>query len=227
MIRQQLVLLEGIVALVLFYAVQLVGGLVLTLRADGEEIGVSGGVRVMGLAFAAVLGWALLRRRSLAWAGTGVPRCIGYYGLFLLAWIPLFMVAYPRILVAAGIDFPPQEVLRFIVLEPAGGDLYLAVFTACLLGPVAEEVLFRGFLHRLVAEFSSERFAVIVTSVLFGLVHGLLYAVPLAMLGLCFAWARVRSGALLAPILLHILHNTWTVVLARSWPEVLDLLYKS
>ena len=93
-----------------------------------------------------------------------------------------------------------------------------------------EEVAFRGVLLALLLRRSPMRRALLVHSVLFGLWHvpplligaddGVLSAVPLAfgtllataVAGLGFAWLRLRSGSLLAPVLAHIGTNSTATV---------------
>ncbi|MCU0273484.1 MAG: CPBP family intramembrane metalloprotease [Acidimicrobiales bacterium] len=93
-----------------------------------------------------------------------------------------------------------------------------------------EEVAFRGVLLALLLRRSPLRRALLVHSILFGLWHvpplligaedGLIRALPLAagtlaataVAGLGFAWLRLRSGSLLAPVLAHIGTNSTATV---------------
>src|SRR5204863_736062 len=88
------------------------------------------------------------------------------------------------------------------------GNLML-VAVVVFLGPVAEEVLFRGFLlPRLAAQLGS-RWALWASSLLFASLHFYYGINSLLILyyGLILGWARMRSGRLASPILLHILIN--------------------
>ena len=70
------------------------------------------------------------------------------------------------------------------------------------------------------------RWAVALTTLVFGLAHGLPYALPVGLLGAFFGWLAVRHGSLLAPIAAHTLHNGVVVAVTVLWPESLDLLYQ-
>ncbi|MBX3245863.1 MAG: CPBP family intramembrane metalloprotease [Myxococcales bacterium] len=85
----------------------------------------------------------------------------------------------------------------------AGGALLL--LAGALLGPLAEELLFRGALLPHLARTLSPWRAITASGVLFGLLHvhhGPSIAGPLVM-GVVLGWARARTGSLLVPFLLH------------------------
>lgn len=83
-----------------------------------------------------------------------------------------------------------------------------------LLGPVAEEVLFRGYLlPRLVTRLGTA-WALWTSAAVFALLHPhyRLYVLLILFLGWILGWARVRSGGLAAPIALHVLINAFASV---------------
>ena len=82
------------------------------------------------------------------------------------------------------------------------------LFTAVVLAPLAEELLFRGILYTLIKQHGRPRLALWGTSLLFGAIHFNLAALPsLCFLGLVFAWLYERTGNLLAPVTAHVLFN--------------------
>src|SRR5205823_3105863 len=85
----------------------------------------------------------------------------------------------------------------------------LFVFDVVLMGPLAEESLFRGFLlPRLAAQFGNGA-ALVVSSLLFMLIHPH-YGPFMPMIffyGYVFGWARLRSGSILPSYLLHLSVN--------------------
>ena len=99
------------------------------------------------------------------------------------------------------------------------------VGVACILAPLGEEILFRGFLYRTIQVRFGQGWAIGVSSVLFGLLHGVFYALPLALVGLMFALLRQRTGGLAAPILAHAFHNTLMVTVTLVWPEFLEVVF--
>ena len=82
-------------------------------------------------------------------------------------------------------------------------------FTAVLLAPVVEEILFRGLLYPAIKLRGYPKSALIVTSLLFAAIHGsLMTLVPLFFLAVVFVWLYERTGTLLAPIVAHSFFNT-------------------
>ncbi|AIX74597.1 MAG: type II CAAX endopeptidase family protein [Mixta calida] len=92
-------------------------------------------------------------------------------------------------------------------------SLWILLFSAVLLAPVFEEILFRGFLLQgFLLWAPRSRFACIVlTSLLFAVmhtqyVHWQTLAV-LTLFSLLLCYARLRANSLLLPIFLHMLNN--------------------
>jgi len=88
---------------------------------------------------------------------------------------------------------------------------WLLVLGVGVMAPILEEVIFRGFLLK---EFSFTFLgmtgAIFLTSAIWAVIHSQydpVYLLIIFMTGLLFGYARVKSGTLLVPIVLHILFN--------------------
>jgi len=87
-------------------------------------------------------------------------------------------------------------------------------------GPLVEELLFRGVLLSAISRHMGSGWAIAITAVLFACVHlpdlsFLWYALPnLALLGLVLGWLRVQSGSIWPAVLAHGANNLLAVV---SW----------
>ncbi len=105
------------------------------------------------------------------------------------------------------------------LLTSAGSPLgrVMMVTAAVVLAPVAEEVVFRGILLPGLAQHMKTHAALVVSAALFGLFHvpshGVGAIMP-ALLGLVFGWARLRTGSLVTPMLLHGANNLFVLLLA-------------
>jgi membrane protease YdiL (CAAX protease family) len=102
------------------------------------------------------------------------------------------------------------------------GPSFLAlVMVLGLFAPVAEEMFFRGFIQtRLVARFGAWP-GILITAVLFGLLHLDPIHTPLSMvIGIFLGWATVASGTLLVAVLLHAANNVTSAVLTAFLPDV-------
>lgn len=93
---------------------------------------------------------------------------------------------------------------------------FVAFFLAvAVLGPVVEELTFRGLGYGLVAAPYGVVAAVLVTGILFGLVHGLLVALPiLAFFGIAIGWLRARTASVYPPMLLHMVFNASALIVS-------------
>lgn len=84
----------------------------------------------------------------------------------------------------------------------------LAFLQLCVASPLAEELLFRGAVQRLLRPYGAA-IAIAVQAMLFASLHGgpaqAAFALPM---GLLLGWAAWRSGSLRAGVLLHGLNNT-------------------
>ena len=87
-----------------------------------------------------------------------------------------------------------------------------------LLGPFAEELFFRGLGVRVLMLYGG-LVSILVTGAMFGLVHGILGALPpLVLFGIGLAWVRLRSASVWPAYIGHALYNGIGVLcLAISW----------
>lgn len=91
-------------------------------------------------------------------------------------------------------------------------------FTAALalIGPVAEELIYRGLLFRLIRRRWGFAAGATLSAIAFGLPHGPAAALPATLMGLYFAWQAERDQSLAGAIGLHILNNLAAVALLLS-----------
>lgn len=101
----------------------------------------------------------------------------------------------------------------------AGAFAAFAV-SVVVVGPVVEELLYRGLGYGLLAPYGAG-LAILTTGVLFAASHGLVYGfLPLAAFGLILGWVRMRAESAYPPMALHSAFNglTLAVALAASSP---------
>lgn len=91
----------------------------------------------------------------------------------------------------------------------ATGITPLVLFTYCIEPAVVEELFFRYLVLDTLRGVTSVHAAVLISSLMFGLAHvGVPLSIPmLGLVGVPLAYARVASGGLGLPMLLHFLHN--------------------
>lgn len=109
-------------------------------------------------------------------------------------------------------------VVQPMVLQAqAPGVFLLTLLKSALLAPVLEELFFRGYLLHAMKRFGEPR-AAAVSALCFALVHlgGTPCAwVMYAAMGLLLAALTMRTGSLLAPMLVHAVYNLMLVLLSR------------
>jgi membrane protease YdiL (CAAX protease family) len=83
---------------------------------------------------------------------------------------------------------------------------------AVIVAPVAEEVIFRGYLYPVVKKYAGTTVALLLTAVLFAVLHGHVPSIPaLTMLAVCLGLAYEKSGSLLVPMIMHAVFNAVSV----------------
>ncbi len=85
--------------------------------------------------------------------------------------------------------------------------------------PFLEEVVFRGMLQDWVGKRLSAGWCVLVVSILFGVIHGLEMAIPIAFIGMLLSFLRLRYRSLWPCIVLHSLNNSVMIILLHFIPE--------
>lgn len=94
------------------------------------------------------------------------------------------------------------------------GALAGQVLMLGMLGPVAEELLFRGIVQEVLRRRLGVWLSVVLSSVLFALFHvDIALLAPLLVLGLILGSLKVAFRSLWAPILFHMVNNTTSVIM--------------
>jgi membrane protease YdiL (CAAX protease family) len=162
-----------------------------------------------GFIFAALAGIFRLQYdqpfwRSLAWTPMRIP------GL----WIAIcgFVTAIAISLLAVLIHLPTVSNPMTKLLEDRVSVILMAAFGVTL-GPLFEELVFRGFLQPLVVRSLGAVAGVIVAAVPFGLLHFREYgnswrhALLISAAGAAFGWMRQATGSTRASTLMHASYN--------------------
>jgi membrane protease YdiL (CAAX protease family) len=128
-------------------------------------------------------------KKGLIWsAGFGAITIITCIGLFAASINPLTFIRA---------QIPTQT-----------SDLILIFIVGGLLGPVAEELFFRGILYGFLRRWGVI-VALVVSTLIFVLCHPIHHGIPVTRLlgGILFAVAYETSGSLMVPITIHCLGN--------------------
>ncbi len=106
-----------------------------------------------------------------------------------------------------------QQLVEFFQNSASETDRWLVAFTAVIVAPVVEELVFRGFFYGFLKRCGGALVALLVSSALFAIVHGFVPALlPLFVLAICLALAYEFTGSLWVPTCMHALFNLGTIL---------------
>lgn len=99
--------------------------------------------------------------------------------------------------------------------QPSHAPAFVANFVVvAVLGPIVEELAFRGLGYRLLVPFGRWT-AILLVGLAFGLAHGLVEALPiLAAFGAGLAYVRSRTGSVYPGMLIHGAFNSLALIIA-------------
>lgn len=108
---------------------------------------------------------------------------------------------------------PPQQTLFNLFLHEK--RIWLLVYATTMvvfLGPIVEEVFFRGFAYNAIKRRWGMHSAIALTAIVFAGLHATLVGfLPIMALGFLLAYMYEKTGSLVPSITIHILHNTLMV----------------
>jgi len=150
--------------------------------------------------------WSAMGWRKILPKEPGLPKApLAYFftgcGLSILVFGLTALVKPPE-------NTPIEEVFKF--KETA----MLFVAMAVLVAPLVEETVFRGYLYPMFARWFGVGPSIIVTGILFGLMHGPQVGeaksiiVLLTFVGIVFTFVRSRTGSVFASYLMHLGYNS-------------------
>ncbi|WP_455669680.1 CPBP family intramembrane glutamic endopeptidase [Phocaeicola sp.] len=130
----------------------------------------------------------------------------------------IILLSIPLLLSAQFISGVLNESLG---LSDINQDLFLSMshnffgfLSIALIIPILEELLFRGAIEgNLLKKGWKPKWAILVSALIFGLVHGNPAQIPFAFLiGLLFGWLYYRTGSVIPGIVGHVINNTFGAV---------------
>jgi membrane protease YdiL (CAAX protease family) len=158
----------------------------------------------------------------LLWIGRGLPKRaffalrrprFGWWSLGLAFGAYLLISAGAYVLITA-LDAADEQGLAPEAWDSSRAGAYAANFvTVALVGPVVEELMYRGAGMTLLSRFGVP-LAVAATALGFGLGHGLLLALPaLVFFGVVTALLRLKTESVYPCILVHAAFNATSLIL--------------
>ena len=139
--------------------------------------------------------------------------------MLLLTILAVFFFILPEVELIERLNLPNNLGDE---LDDVGGTV-LGLISIGILGPIAEELLFRGAVLGSLLEWKPIRsmpwIAIVLSAAIFGLVHMNPAQMPGAIaIGLLYGWLVYRTGSLLPGIIGHIFNNSLVCIL-EMFPE--------
>lgn len=144
------------------------------------------------------------------------PAVINFITALPLIFLAVLAVDYiGRLYVGPDFKMQANESLTVILENPQLTLRIAVVFFAIVVGPVFEEVLFRGMLQSMIRGYLGRPWlAIVLTSVIFAVHHPLMHWPGIFILSAAMGYAYEKSGSLFRPIFIHILFNAMSVTAA-------------
>lgn len=140
--------------------------------------------------------WSVLFWSALVAVGGGIP----------MSWLQEQMPTLP--------DFIQNE-MGMIINDEWG------YFTVAMLAPFVEELIFRGaILRALLEKIKNHWWAIVISAILFSLMHGNPAQMPFAFVaGIFLGWAYYRTGSIIPGVTYHWVNNSIAFVIGRIYTD--------
>lgn len=200
----------------------LIQGLYEILVASGVPLGVVSTTILNAAASAVVYALALFIVIGMPWLIKRRPTTREEIGLHKLPrwidllWAPAGYIVY--LIATSYVSQLAQGFLTFVDYEQVQNtgfsdlvsrpEYILAFLSLVLIAPIAEEILFRGYLLGKLRKYAPLWLSILITSALFGFVHGQWnVGIDVFVLSIVLCLLRVYTGSLWPSIMLHMLKN--------------------
>jgi len=113
-----------------------------------------------------------------------------------------------------GIPLEPQAPLKMLKKETLSLNIIIISLFIVGVAPFFEEIFFRGFVYPLIKKFLGYRWAMILSSLFFAMLHfSFLAFLPITCIGLFLAYLYEKTGSLFSSIFFHSLNNLIAVLI--------------
>lgn len=136
-----------------------------------------------------------------------------------LLFLPILTLAtfgWMRMLSALGLPIEEQDAVQILRTVDSPLHNFLWALQIIVVASLVEELVFRAGLFRYLMDRLPMKWAVIATSLVFGLIHmSWVAVVPLTLLGVVLCLVYAKTGRLAAPIVLHAMVNLNSFLIIR------------
>ena len=88
-------------------------------------------------------------------------------------------------------------------------NLIISLLSMIVLAPIMEELIFRGIILNSISKSINIRWAIIISSLLFGIVHiSPVYIIVIGLSAIMTAWIVIKTNSILSGIIIHFINNS-------------------
>jgi sodium transport system permease protein len=181
------------------------------------------------VAFLAIPAIVFVRARGLgvrAGLGITMPRPAALAGAVLIgasAWYLNLVIMVPLLDLLVQDPDRLHEIERHVAW--ARDPWIVRVLAIAIVPAICEELLVRGAVARALRPTAGISGAVIVSAILFALLHvSVVRMLPIALFGAVLAWGVVVTDSVVPGIVMHLLNNLITAVVLPEAPQILTAL---
>lgn len=144
----------------------------------------------------------------------GVVACIGFNNLvMMIAELAQAFINYIIESFNLGIEYDIFGAFNETSEIIYSGGIVLQILATCVGAPFAEELLFRGLIHKNLRKVMNMIPAMLISSLLFGIIHGnIIQGIYAFLIGLICAFVYEKFKTIWAPIILHAAANSFAVI---------------
>ncbi|WP_425422815.1 CPBP family intramembrane glutamic endopeptidase [Phaeodactylibacter xiamenensis] len=235
--HEQLTIKRGILAVVIMYTCQLMAGSAISyafkMNTPANEIPIEiiglGSTLLSGIMVLTFFWWDIRRSGEPFYPEIGLqPSKIKKSKRLLLVISALALTHFLAWIYRSVIlpSFGHEGIIgggsrMFSFIQTNGGAIEMSGFLllALLVGPIMEEIVFRGYLQSSLARKIPVWAAILITSIVFTAGHSPMILWPMYLLySTTWGWILFRTGSLKMAILIHVLSNLfYTIVGFAGW----------
>lgn len=165
------------------------------------------GFAVLGLKWSKTRFSSLIRTREFSF-GQAIKYC--FCAIFIQYAAAIFSMGISDIVDKYGYSI---DVMDDSAMAQTTLGMVLMIIYTCIIAPITEELFYRGMLLKTFSKVN-QRFAIIASSVFFGLAHGNIRQFMLAfLLGIFLSHITVKHNSLLPSIIVHIFVNSLSTII--------------
>ncbi|MBQ3182652.1 MAG: CPBP family intramembrane metalloprotease [Clostridia bacterium] len=178
------------------------------------KLGITGMAIAEILLIAAPLLLVLFRRENVSERfNLGLPSIGSFFSAVLLMLGANMWENAASFIYVAVFGMPEQNDMTFLESYFSDVSPIIVLVIIGIIPAVCEELLFRGYLFSSFKGKKSKVAAVIITSVLFSVIHFDMYKmVPIFIMALAFGYITAKTDSVLIPMIFHLVNNSMAVV---------------